>query len=162
MRGGARAGAGRKPAPTHLKVLRGNPAKRRQKEEPRFRLGMPACPRWLLTEAKAEWNRVTPALVRLGLLALVDRTALAGYCQNYARAVEAEKVITKKGMTYTTKSGQIKPRPEMAIAQRAWQAARQFGTEFGFTPSSRGRMDMPSGEGDDPLEKWESGGSNSS
>ena len=77
---------GRKPRPTHLKILEGNPGKRSlTKNEPKPRPVNPTQPDWLLREAKAEWRRVVPELERMGLLTTVDRAALATYCQAWAR-----------------------------------------------------------------------------
>ena len=47
--------AGRKPKPTALKKLEGNPGKRKlNTKEPIPAKGMPNCPEWLLPEAKKE------------------------------------------------------------------------------------------------------------
>ena len=47
--------AGRKPKPTALKKLEGNPGKRKlNTKEPVPGKGMPDCPKWLLPEAKKE------------------------------------------------------------------------------------------------------------
>jgi P27 family predicted phage terminase small subunit len=147
---------GRKPKPTQLKELQGNPGKRAlPKEEPRPKPGEPTRPEWLLPEAKREWTRVVAELKRLKMLTLVDRAALAGYCQAYARAVQAEKIVTKEGATYETGTGQIKVRPEMMIALREWVAVRMFCEQFGLTPSSRARLDVRDSGGDgDPFEEW--------
>ena len=49
--------AGRKPKPTALKKLEGNPGKRKlNTKEPVPGKGMPDCPKWLLPVAKEEWN----------------------------------------------------------------------------------------------------------
>ena len=51
--------AGRKPKPTALKKLEGNPGKRKlNTKEPMPGKGMPDCPKWLLPEAKKEWERL--------------------------------------------------------------------------------------------------------
>ena len=157
---------GRKPKPTGLKVLQGNPGHRAlPKEEPKPRPMRPTRPHWLQPEAKREWTRVVAELEALELLTVVDRAALAAYCQAYARAVAAEKALDKAiekegSMTYRTDSGQIKPRPEIAIALREWQMVRAFAAEFGLTPSSRVRMAVPRGsEKPDPFEEWMASGS---
>ena len=50
--------AGRKPKPTAVKKLEGNPGKRKlNTKEPVPAKGMPACPDWLMPEAKKEWER---------------------------------------------------------------------------------------------------------
>lgn len=51
--------AGRKPKPTAVKKLEGNPGKRKlNTKEPVPAKGMPDCPEWLLPEAKKEWERL--------------------------------------------------------------------------------------------------------
>jgi P27 family predicted phage terminase small subunit len=110
-----------------------------------------------LPEAKREWSRVVAELDQLGLLTIIDRATLAGYCQAYGRAVEAEKVLaeSEEGMSYTTDSGQRKPLPEVAIAERAWQLVRAYAAEFGFTPASRTRIATPQREREpDGLEEF--------
>ena len=47
--------AGRKPKPAAVKKLEGNPGKRKlNTKEPIPAKGMPACPDWLMPEAKKE------------------------------------------------------------------------------------------------------------
>ena len=52
--------AGRKPKPTAVKKLEGNPGKRKlNTKEPIPAKGMPACPDWLMPEAKKEWESLS-------------------------------------------------------------------------------------------------------
>lgn len=86
---------GRKPKPTALKILEGNPGKRPLNEnEPIPPKGNIKCPTWLLPEAKKEWKRLAPSLEAMGVLTMADLTAFEGYCQAYARWKEAEAFIT--------------------------------------------------------------------
>ncbi len=70
---------GRKPVPTALKVVRGNPGKRAlntREAEP----APPATltpPDWLAEDAKREWADKAPMLHRLGLLTEADLDAFA-------------------------------------------------------------------------------------
>ena len=49
---------GRKPTPTAIKELEGNPGKRPlNKNEPKPTKKAPPCPKWLEPEAKKEWHR---------------------------------------------------------------------------------------------------------
>ena len=51
--------AGRKPKPTAVKKLEGNPGKRKlNTKEPVPAKGMPDCPEWLLPEAKKEQEHI--------------------------------------------------------------------------------------------------------
>ena len=75
---------GRKPKPTALKLLEGNPGKRPLNDrEPVPLKGDIKCPDWLLPEAKKEWKRLAPALEAMGVLTMADLTAFEGYCQAY-------------------------------------------------------------------------------
>lgn len=92
------------------------------------------------------WNDLVPELERLGLLTVVDGAALAGLCQVWKDYVECTRFIKKHGRTFTTESGYVVPRPEVAIAQKALQAVKAFCAEFGLTPSSRTRLKTPQAE----------------
>lgn len=94
---------GRKPKPTAIKVLEGNPGKRPvNSAEPKPISKAPKCPIWLEAEAKKEWRRVAKQLEQLGVLTEVDMAAFAGYCQAYARWKEAEEFISKHGSIVKT------------------------------------------------------------
>lgn len=131
---------GRKPTPTHLKALNGNPGKRPlNKNEPKYPPRAPACPTWLPREAKAEWRRVVPELDRQGMLAKVDRAALTAYCQQWATMVRAEQDIQKRGIVL--EDG--KRNPSVLTAKDSATQVRMFASEFGLTPSSRARLEAP-------------------
>lgn len=152
---------GRKTKPTNLKRLEGNPGKRRLPEnEPQPDPTAPRCPHWLLPEAKREWHRVAPELERLGLLTMIDRAALAGYCQAWARWRQCEEFLKRHGVTYESPrydrqgdevGSMVRPYPEVAIARHMMVEIRAFCTEFGLTPSSRGRINLPSRQDEDAM-----------
>ena len=129
--------------PTTIKLLEGNPGKRRIDPEPQPERGIPTCPAWLDIEAKREWRRITPELDRLGLLTLIDRTALAAYCQSFARWFHAEKARSEHGDTMTSESGYVSMRPEVTISQKERALMKSFLVDFGLTPSSRSRISIP-------------------
>lgn len=142
---------GRKPKPTALRKLSGNAGKRKlNAREP-----VPPSPAdllipssWLDKVAQQEWKRIAPTLKSLGLLTMVDRAGLEGYCMSYSRWILAEQILAKKGLTFSTKSGYEQQRPEVAIALRSAAQMHSFAAEFGFTPASRTRV-KGSGEGED-------------
>jgi phage terminase small subunit len=75
---------GRKPHPTLLKLVKGNPGHRPLTDsEPAPRKMLPEPPAELSGDARKEWDRVAPELYRMGLLTGLDRAALAAYCQVY-------------------------------------------------------------------------------
>ena len=72
-------GRGRKPKPTALKKLEGNPGKRPLNElEPVPPTVALRCPNYLLPEARKEWKRLAPILMGMGLLTAADAVPLCG------------------------------------------------------------------------------------
>jgi P27 family predicted phage terminase small subunit len=135
--------SGRKPRPTHLKVLEGNPGKRPlRKNEPKPPPTVPHCPRHLSDEAKKEWRRVTPLLDTLGLLTQIDRAALAMYCEAWGRWVEAEDCLKRYGVMVKSPSGFPMQSPYLAVANKAIEQMRGLLSEFGMSPASRTRISV--------------------
>lgn len=136
--------AGRKPKPPELRIIEGNPGHRPIPENtPKPAPKKPSCPRWLLPDAKKEWHRVAPMLEKLGLLTKIDMAALAGYCQSYARWKDCEEEIDRNGYTVVTEKGFVIQHPAVSIAKNCLNMVRKFCSEFGMTPSSRGRIQIP-------------------
>ena len=148
------AQAGRKPKPTALKRLEGNPGKRQLNEyEPKPGKKAPKCPLWLDTEAKKEWRRTAKQLEDIGILTEVDMAAFAGYCQAYARWKEAEEFISRHGTIVKTPSGYWQQVPQVSIAQTYLKIMHKFCEQFGLTPSARSRIIADkAGENEDPME----------
>ena len=139
---------GRKPKPTALKVLEGNPGKRKLPEnEPDPGRKMPSCPSWLLPEAKAEWKRLAKTLNQMGVLSEADRAAFAAYCQSWARWKEAQEHIDLEGSTFMGENGPRKS-PWVAIANEAQAKMMSAASEFGMTPSSRTKIAAANEKGD--------------
>lgn len=135
------AQSGRKPKPTALKVLEGNPGKRPlNTKESKPKSNAPKCPTWLEAEAKKEWRRMSKQLEMLGLLTEVDMAAFAGYCQAYARWKEAEEFISKHGSIIKTPNGYLQQIPQVNIASNYLKLMSKFCEQFGLTPSARSRI----------------------
>lgn len=151
---------GRKPKPTALKVLEGNPGKRPLNDrEPVPPKGTLKCPAWLLPEAKKEWKRLAPALEAMGVLTMADLTAFEGYCQAYARWKEAEAFITQHGSIFQTPSGYVQQVPQVSIAQTNMKIMLKFCEQFGLTPSARSRIvGGENSDEEDEMEKLLEGG----
>lgn len=129
---------GRKPKPTALKKLEGNPGKRPLNElEPLPPISTLRCPNWLLPEARKEWRRLAPALISMGVLTMADAVPFAAYCMAYARWREAEDEITRHGSVYKDANDNIKPNPYIAIAAHQLTEIKSLAAEFGLTPATR-------------------------
>jgi len=154
------------PKPTALKLVQGNPGKRKLNcKEPTFS-GAPVCPPWITDVAKQEWNRIILELAALDMLRAVDSASLAAYCLSYARWRSAEEIVTAEGQTVQepvlTKSGEIigfkvKRHPATSIAKDALAAMLRASSLFGFDPSSRSRLQVGEPAKIDPFEEFMQG-----
>jgi len=135
---------GRRPKPTRIKILTGNPGKRAlNKNEPRPDPVVPECPPELGASAQREWHRLVGDLSKFQLLTNLDRAALAAYCGAYALWAEATEAIQKYGTMVKAPSGFPMQSPYIAIANRQAEIMMRIASEFGFTPASRSRISMP-------------------
>lgn len=152
--------AGRKPTPTSLHVLRGNPSRKRlPKAEPKP-AAMPVVPEppsHLPELAAEEWRRLAGLLDGMNLLTESDLKALETYCTAYHAYRETSEVLADEGYTYETVSrdGSVmnRKRPEWEVCNAAIGVMNRIGAEFGLTPSARVRLDgagaKPDTENDD-------------
>jgi phage terminase small subunit len=89
---------GRKPKPTSLKTLTGNPGKRALNHaEPQPRAVLPRAPAHLSDDEKAKWRALVRELYPLGLVTTIDIDQLALYCVIWVRWQKAEKMVREKG-----------------------------------------------------------------
>ena len=141
---------GRKPKPTHLKLLQGNAGHRPLRADAFSPpVVIPPAPKHVRNnkEALAEWKRVTKELALYGLIAEVDRAALAFYVVNWARHMEAEDMIAKaaaasggSGLFVKAPSGYPIQSPWLAVSNKSMELCCKFLIEFGMSPSSRTRV----------------------
>lgn len=153
---------GRRPKPTHLKVLAGNPGKRSLTPTPPegavgavLTPGTPVMPEHLTSEAAAAWRRLAPELAGRGVLTRADGFALELLCEAYAEYRAARVALALHGTTYTTEgiSGpMVRARPEVAIAADAFRRFARMLAEFGLTPAARGRAHGVKAEEHDPMD----------
>jgi P27 family predicted phage terminase small subunit len=148
---------GRKPTPTALRLLRGNPRKHPVNllEPNPAPLDPLAAPAWLDPAARQEWDRVAPMLGRLGVLTETDADALAAYCESWVTWKQATERMRKFGLVVkrSAAEGDLPViSPYVKIAHHAMAQMRAFLVEFGMTPSSRARIHTA--EPKRPESKW--------
>jgi len=146
---------GRKPKPTAIKLLEGNPGKRRLNEsEPQPAVADVRVPKGKLPpEARALWKVLAPQLADLGVLKVTDLPALEVLCLHYAMTRRAWKIIDEQGPTVEnlvlvdesdpsagTITLGVKKHPAASVFRENAMAFKAFATEFGLTPSSRVRI----------------------
>lgn len=168
------------PKPTALKQLAGNPGKRAlNAAEPRPRAKRPKMPAhftpviaeadgkkdWAVQQrefyelARAEWRRVVRELGNVpNLLKGIDADAIAMYCETYARWVQASQKLAQGGMVekLKTKTGgeYYAISPYMTIVSQCMATMKQFLSEFGMTPASRSRIQLPEEPEADEFEQF--------
>ena len=137
---------GRKPTPTSLKIIRGNPGKRSlSKDEPTPEAVCPPPPAVLSSAAKKHWRIVVKQLFEADLMTNLDIDALTIYCEAYARWVLAGEAIREEGAIITQKSHDgsteyLKQNPWLMIQQKSFDQMKGMLVEFGMSPSSRTRV----------------------
>lgn len=132
---------GRKPVPTPLRLVRGNPGKRPfNAHEPKPKVSIPTCPAHLSPSGKTEWKRLARTLHDLGVISELDRAALAAYCQAYGRWVDAERKLRETPSLLRTPAGYVQPSPWLGIANKNLELMHKFMSELGLSPVSRNRV----------------------
>jgi P27 family predicted phage terminase small subunit len=132
---------GRRPHPTAIRRHNGNPGKRAwNHDEPVPPEGLPDCPEHLSIVATDEWHRVARTLYDMGVLTVIDRAALAAYCQAYGRWVEAERKLSETPSIFKTPSGYVQQSPWLGIANKQMELMGRYMTELGMTPAARSRV----------------------
>jgi len=132
------------PTPTPIRIAKGNPGRRplpaaEATPEPLADL---TPPEFLNDEAKAHWATLAPMLRDLGLLTVLDHTALAMMCESIARWKEAERHLRKHGLVVLSGSNNRMPivNPYLSISRQAQKQVYGLLSEFGLTPATRSRV----------------------
>jgi phage terminase small subunit len=118
-----------------MKLLQGNPGKRPlPKNEPKPKVGCDPPP-WLPVDARAQWKRLAPRLIELGILTEVDGDAFAALC-----------MLTANLAVLGTIQG-------AAIAD-CTRELRQLWGRFGMTPADRSKVAAAPPKAADPFEEF--------
>lgn len=134
---------GRKPKPTAVKQLQGNPGKRplaRREPKPKtavkkpYGLGQGLQARF--------WNEHAPELERLQILTGIDAAAFRLMAEHYALAVRAAMELHDDSLTVEGRDGP-KKNPLVQVLRDQSAAFKTYATEFGMTPSARARLQLP-------------------
>jgi P27 family predicted phage terminase small subunit len=136
--------SGPKPKPSSLKKLQGNPGKRPLNErepKPQTEVKRP----WGLGkgEQRKFWNEHAAELERMKLLTGVDVPAFRLMAEHYAFAVQAARELHALGdLTVEGREGP-KKHPLVQVLRDNSQLFKSYAAEFGLTPSSRTRLQLP-------------------
>jgi len=162
MAGNGSSGRPAKPAVLH--VLQGNRSRKNldqlinEVKQPAVPVCAPPMPSVLTGDAVAEWERLVPDLITLGLISTLDQMALATYCQAYADWLKYQRLIATRnaasadelgGDIQTFKTGAQQLHVLRQLANDAEKRANAAGASFGFSPMARRNLKaaiQPQGE----------------
>lgn len=148
--------AGRKPLPTHLKLVKGTARPHRiNREEPRPPIAVPAPPSHLDQRARTRFAEIATMLARHGVMTELDTSALARYSVVWCRWVDSEAEVKRRGAVVKTEGGNAIQNPFFSIANKCLLQMAQIESEFGLTPSSRSRIRAATpATASDPFEEY--------
>lgn len=132
---------GRKPKPTHLKVVAGEKRPSRiNKNEPVASSGTATAPAWLSERAAEIFDQLSATLLGMGIASPDDMHALSLVASRIEEIEQLTAVIEDGGRTYTSEGGLVKARPEVGMRNEAMRHAQSLLAEFGLTPSARSKV----------------------
>jgi P27 family predicted phage terminase small subunit len=135
--------SGRKPLPTHLKLVKGTARPHRlNPNELKPPLIVPEPPEHLDERAKAKFKSMAAMLAKYGVMTELDAGAISRYCIVWCRWLDAEAEIKRRGPIVKTTGENIIQNPFLAVANKCMMQMAQIESEFGLTPSSRSRIRM--------------------
>lgn len=137
---------GRKPEPTVLKELRGNPGKRKLNQlEPKPELVIPTAPAHLDAKSKEVWLVLANKLYSCGILSFVDDIALEMLTTTYVEWRELDEEVKKEGRKQVAQSGYECPTAAWSMKKTKHKELLTLLGEFGMTPSSRSKVNTIEG-----------------
>lgn len=143
---------GRKPTPTVIKMVKGNPGRRPLPEfEPQFESNIPKCPFKLDKIGQETWDRKAEMLYGAGVLTDADWETLAIYCRVWSQIVllSAEIQTSEDYLTYEIKidkktgeefKSNAKTNPLCLRLESLYSEYRSYSALFGLDPANRGKI----------------------
>ncbi len=143
--------AGRRPKPTRLKLITGNPGRRPlNQSEPEPERGIPTMPNWLkeFPIAISEWERESKILDDMGILTMAECSILATRCYLASEIQTMALEIEKEGrVAYTSRMDSqgneimdAKANPKCVQIKNLITEHRAMGSLLGLDPSSRSKL----------------------
>lgn len=156
----ARTGNGRNgpmPAPTKLKILRGEVKKDRlNMNEPEVAPGLPPMPADMLEGADGVWEHVMATLGPTGAITPADGEVVRHYCEatvTYRSLIATYKATGEKPVI-RGRGGDVVTNPILSAIDKARTAAQVAGREIGASPASRGTIRVKAAPTADPFEAF--------
>jgi P27 family predicted phage terminase small subunit len=141
------------PQPTSLKILRGNPGKRRLNlSEPKPNLANGDVPAFLPAQARPIWERIAPELAATDRLAVEDQDLLGAACWLIAKGWQ---YAAKEDAGRTMEAGgKGPPSTSLWAAMKCLDKAANILGRFGLTPAERARLHVRDHADRDPVDAY--------
>ena len=153
------ANSGRRPQPTALTVLRGNPSRKKLNEnEPRPPAGEVEKPAGLSASGGAVWDELAPVCLAMRTLTRADERAFATMCELQATFQQAAAAKDGRSLFQLVQPDEAEPQMVVMVdailrLERETAAAlRPYYELFGLTPAARARISVPAEK--KPESKW--------
>ena len=142
---------GRKPVPTYLKLLRGNPGKRRLNENEPIPAGdLQEPPKWMSKSQRAGWRYAiehSPS----GLLKRLDRSVLVAWVVAEDLHRKASEMVERHGLLIKApNTGLPIQSPYLPVINRQASIMIKAAEQLGFSPASRGRVQIEPDRDNEP------------
>jgi P27 family predicted phage terminase small subunit len=132
---------GRKPKPTYLKIIEGNPGKRPLNDaEPQPTEDIGGPPDWMTEREQAIWREALRCAPN-GMVKRLDIGVFAAWVGAYAIWEDAKQRVSRFG-TMVRSPVQNVPiqNPYLAVVNKQALLMAKLSAELGFTPSARSRV----------------------
>lgn len=153
--------SGRRPQPTELKVLRGNPGKRKPNEHaPLPPVGEVVKPAGLSAGGSAVWDELAPICLAMKTLTTADVRPFASLCELQATMQRASASKDDRALVTLVKEDQDSPDLTVVIdavlklERDTATALRPYYELFGLTPVARARIVVPKKADEEKPSKW--------
>ena len=147
------AGQGRRPEPTRLRVMRGNPSKSAIPKNEVQPVGGPRMPKYLSPAAQEVWKEVIPNLVVAGIATSIDSATLGRYCSLSADFRKYTAEVDAGNDIFITQTGYAQLTPAASMRLKIGPQLLQMEREFGMTASSRAGLSIQEKKAD-PLDDF--------
>lgn len=135
-------GGGPIPAPTALKLIKGERESRINRNEPVARDIPPECPGDVSPAVRAIWDYTVAELTAMHIACSADRDALMCYCEAVVTHRRASVLLAKSDVLIKGLHGTPIRNPALTVQRNSAQIIRAFAQEFGLTPSARTRIEV--------------------
>ena len=126
------------PAPTALKLLRGERHLTRiNEDEPQPREALPEPPQDLDAEVAEVWRETVRELAVMRIAFACDAPSLRAYCEAVVVHRKASRLVAQSAILVKGANGGWVRNPALQIQRDSAQTIRAFAQEFGLTPSAR-------------------------